>query len=313
MVSPEQEVREAAHDATLKTKSFIVDVRSSRKLYDAFKEYVDGTMQQEELSQQERYFVDETMREFKRSGLELPDDVLLRVKKIKKEISQLSLEFAKNIAGDTTTIVVNDTNALAGLDDSFIDELKQTRNGRYILGLDYPTYHAVMENCIVSQTRKALYEAFSSRGYPANEDVLKELIAKRDLLANLLGYESYAQYDLENQMVGTPDRAQAFLDNLMHRAEKKEAQEFALVSHTLPEGVELVDGKFAPWDYTFVKEQYKKKELAVEEHKIAEYFPVERAIKGLLSIYESLKRFLLVSCGQMTCVCCKFLMRIWIF
>lgn len=287
MVSPVQDVRESANDASAKLKSFIVDVRSSRKLYNAFKEYVEGNMQHEELSAEERYFVDQTMREFKRSGLELPDEVLLRVKKIKKEISQLSLDFAQHIAGDTTTIVVKDKDALAGLDDDFIDALKQTPKGRYILGVDYPTYHAVMQNCTVSETRKALYEAFSNRAYPVNEPVLKALIAKRHELSSVLGYESYAQYDLETQMVGTPDRAQEFLDNLMRRAEIKESAEFALISQDLPEGIELVDGKFAPWDYTFVKDRYKKKAFEVDEHAIAEYFSMEKTIQGLLSIYEA--------------------------
>ena len=287
MVSPEAEVREAAHDAFLQVKSFIVDVRSNRRLYDAFKEYVDGAMQHEELSDEERYFIQETMREFKRSGLELPDDQLLHVKKLKKEIAELSLNFSQHIANDAGTIVVHDKDALAGLDEDFIDALKQTRNGRYILGVDYPTYHAVMQNCTVTQTRKALFEAFSSRAYPVNTPVLKELIAKRHELAVALGYENYAQYDLENQMVGTPARAQEFLNNLMQRAEIKEAQEFAVIANDLPTCVELIDGKFAPWDHTFVKEQYKKKMLAVDEHAIAEYFPMEKTIQGLLAIYEA--------------------------
>jgi thimet oligopeptidase len=287
MVSPVEDVREAAHEASVKLKSFIVDVRSSRKLYDAFKEYVDGNMQHENLKDEERYFIEQTMLEFKRSGLQLPDEILLRVKNIKKEISQLSLDFSQHIADDITTIVVSNKDALAGLDDDFIDALKQTRNGRYILGVDYPTYHAVMQNCMVSETRKALYEAFSNRAYPVNEPILKELIAKRDELATLLGYENYAQYDLENQMVGTPERAQEFLDNLMRRAEVKEAEEFKSVSKDLPEGVALIDGKCAPWDHAFVKDRYKKKVLAVDEHAIAEYFPMEKTIQGLLSIYEA--------------------------
>lgn len=285
MVSPEQEVRAAAHDAAVKTKSFIVDIRSSRKLYLALKEYVEGAMQHEQLSEQEHYFIQETMREFKRNGLDLPDDQLAQVKKLKKEIAQLCLDFNQHIADDATKIVVEGKDAFAGLDDDFIDALKLTKNGRYLVGVDYPTYHAVMQYCTVSQTRKALYEAYSNRAYPINDNVLKELIAKRHHLAQLLGYESYAHYDLENQMVGTPERAQAFLDTLMQRAEIKETQEFTQISNEA--AVQLVDGKFAPWDYAFAKEQYKKNTMALDEQLLAEYFPMEKTIQGLLAVYEA--------------------------
>jgi thimet oligopeptidase len=287
MVSPEEEVRKAAHDAALSVKSFIVDIQSSRKLYEAFKEYVEGNMQREELSAEERYFIQETMNEFKRNGLELPDDVLLRLKSIKKEINQLSLDFNQHIAEDTSAIIVNSKEELVGLDDDFIDALRLTRDGRYIVGVDYPTYFAVMERCTVSATRKALHEAFENRAYPINEPILQELIAKRDEYAVVLGYENYAQYDLENQMVQSPERAQVFLDTVLQRADVKEAQEFAQIFKELPEGVELIDGKFAPWDYRFMSDRYKKQHFAVDEHAIAEYFPMEKTIQGLLAIYEA--------------------------
>lgn len=287
MVSPEAPVREAARNASLTLRSFIVDVQGNKKIYNAFKEYVDGAMQHEKLSAQERYFIDEKMRDFKRNGLELSDDLLMQVKTLKKEIAQLSLDFNYAIAQDTSAVIIDTKDALAGLDDDLINSLKQTRSGGYILGVDYPTYHAVMQNCTVTETRKALWHAFHARAYPVNEKRLTDLITKRDELARLLGYASFAQYDLENQMSGSPERVQIFLESLIRRAESKETSEFDKLSKELPAGITLVDGKFLPWDYAFVKEQYKKKVLAVDEHAMAEYFPVEKTLRGLLDVYEA--------------------------
>jgi thimet oligopeptidase len=286
MVSPQEDIREAAHEASAKIKAYVVDVMSNKKLYEAFKAYVDGNMQHETLTDEQQYFLDEKMKEFKRNGLELSDDQLSQVKQLKKEINQLSQVFAKNIATDNSAIIVS-KDELAGLSNDFIDGLKVTRDGNYVVGVDYPTYHNVMQNCTNAQTRKKLYLAFSNRAYPANEPILKSIITKRDQLAKLLGFESYAQLDLDNQMVQSPERAQSFLNHLIMRASKKEAQEFADMAAALPASVELVENKLYPWDIAFVKEQYKKQKFAVDELEIAEYFPVEKTIEGLLSIYES--------------------------
>lgn len=285
MVSPLDDVRKAAHDASVTMKNAVIDIRSHRKIYRAFTEYVQGTMAGEELSSQERYFIEQTMLSFKRNGLHLPDDQLATVKVLQKDIAALSADFARHIAEDTSAIWV-EQDELAGLESDFITALKRTQNGRYRVGVDYPTYFAVMQRCSVAQTREKLWRAFHARAYPANEHILQELIAKRDELAHLLGYASYAHYDLENQMVGTPERADAFLDMLLERSSVKEAQEFRALTADLPEGIELIDGKLAPWDYAFVKERAKKK-LQLDDQEIAHYFPVEKALEGLLAIYET--------------------------
>ncbi len=286
MVSPEKSIRDASHEALATIKAFLIDVMSNRKLYQAFKTYVDGNMQQEELSDEERYFIDEIMKKFKRNGLELADDELEQVKKLKKEIDELSLQFAKNIATDNRTITVS-KDELAGLDDDFINTLKTSKDGEFILGVDYPTYFNVMENCTNSDTRKKLYLAFSNRAYPSNEQVLQNLLAKRDQLAKLLGFASYADFDLDDQMVQSLEQAQSFLDKLVKRAAGKEAQEFADLTQSLPDGVVLNEGKLLPWDSAFAKQHYKKQKFDIDEQKIAEYFPVEQTIEGLLAIYES--------------------------
>lgn len=286
LVSPDEAIRDACHKASAEIRAFLVDVVSNKRLYEAFKAYVDDGVQHDTLTDEERYFIDETMKEFKRAGLDLPNEKLDEVKKLKKEINELSLAFAKNIATDNRTITVA-KDELAGLDDDFINALKTTQDGAYILGVDYPTYYNVMQNCTNANTRKKLYLAFSNRGYPVNEQVLQDILKKREELAKLLGFEHYAEFDLDNQMVQTIERAQSFLDNLIKRSAAKEAQEFADMTQTLPEGVKLVNGKLQPWDAHFVHENYKKRAFDLDEQKIAEYFPVEQTLEGLLAIYES--------------------------
>lgn len=285
MVYTDAAMRDAARNANMQISAFYVDEISNNKaLYDAIKSYAAAT--QESLSDEQRYFITETLVDFKRSGLDLPADKRDIVAGIKKELADLSLAFEMNIASDDKTVLVVQEN-LAGLDDDFIASLKKTQDGKYVLGMDYPTYFAIMENCSIENTRQELYRTFENRAYPMNESVLKTIIAKRDELARTLGFESFAQLDLENQMAKTPARVEAFLNELIKRSHEKEAQEFAQLVAVLPESVTLTaQGTIKPWDGAYIRAQYKKKHFNLDERIVAEYFPMEQTIQQLLHIYE---------------------------
>lgn len=286
LLSPDEAIRNAAHEYVLKIQEFWVDqLFNNKALYLAFKAYVDSNSQQEDLSQEQRYFLTETIKDFERAGLGLPDEQLDKVRALKKEIAAISLDFERNIAQDKSSITVSSQD-LTGLTGDFISNLEQTDDGKFILGVDYPTYFNVMDNCAVAATRKNLYYAFMNRAYPANEALLKKLIAKRDELAKLLGYDSFAHLDIDDQMAQTPERAQSFIKDLIQRSRNKVANEIAMLTQELPTSVLLTaDGKIQPWDFAFLKNEYKKKHFAIDERKIAEYFPMKQTVEQLLDIY----------------------------
>jgi len=285
MVHPDEVMRNAGQMAVKTLQEFSVDEISNNKaLYLACKAYVDGRMKDEQLTDEERYYITETMKNFERAGLNLPDEKLNQVKQIKKELADLSLKFNKEIAADNRTISVS-KEALAGMPDDFVAQLKQDDNGLYIVGVDYPTYFSIMENCTVTDTRKKLYRAFMQRAYPANESILKAIVQKRTELAELLGYDTYADLDLSNQMVESVSNARTFLTELMENSSQKAEKEFQELIKELPESVILSESKLQPWDVNFVQNQYKKQKLNVDELKIAEYFPMEQTVESLLEVY----------------------------
>ena len=287
MLSPEKEIRDAAHKSLLEIQKFWVDqISNNVKLYKAFKAYAHGNAKQETLTEEEKYFISETLQDYKRSGLDLPEEQLEKVKTLQKELGRLGLTFEANIAQDKSSIIVPEQ-ALAGVDKTFIQGLEKTENGNYILRMDYPTYFTIMDNCHIEETRKKLYLAFNNRAYPANEAILKQIIEKRDELAKMLGFASYAHLDLDDQMAQTPQKAESFLSRLHKKASTKAQNEFDLLCKNLPNSVQLTeDKKIKAWDARYIKNLYKKKHLQVDEQKIAEYFPAEKTIAKLLTTYE---------------------------
>ncbi len=286
-VSPQEDIRKAASDALKKLSEFEVDwIAGNVDLYKAFKEYAQNQAQAEELRDNQRYFVDETMKGFKRAGLELPEQTREKVKKIQKELVDLGLAFSTNVATDNRTIEVSKTD-LVGMDTDFIDALKKNDNGNYIVDVNMPNYFAILADCSVENTRKRMYREFRNRAYPKNVAILKKIIAKRDELAKLLGYKSYAHINLDNQMMKAPERAYKFIEDILVKLNRKEQQEFVRFTKDLPDSVALTDaGKFKVWDISFVHNQYKKKYLDVDENKLSEYFQLEETLSAMFKLYE---------------------------
>jgi thimet oligopeptidase len=282
---PQADMRDAATMQQSRINAFMVDISADKQLYQAVKAYTLDGAQKEDLNDEQRYVLDTMMRDFKRSGLELPDAQLEQVKALSKEITDLGKLFDKNLGEDKSFITV-DAAGLDGVSPEFVASLKKDAEGNYILGVDYPTIAQVMEHATSSDTRKRLYLAFDNRAYPANEEVLKQIAAKRHELAQLLGFSSYAAYDLDNQMVKSVEHATKFIDNLIGRAGIKEAQEFKELITDLPAGVTLSpDGKMYPWDIGYSRAYIKKKKYSIDERVVAEYFPVEHALQGMLNLY----------------------------
>ena len=284
LLSPDDAIRNAAHDAYISIQAFWVDhLVSNKALFNAFVAY--AAKNDEQLSDQQRYFLNDTINSFKREGLSLPDETLALVNILRKELASLSADFDRNIAQDNSSITVT-REELTGLEDDFVNTLTKTADGLYTLGVDYPTYFRVMENCSITETRKKLYIAFNNRAYPINDGLLKTIITKRDELAKLLGYVDFAHCDIDDQMAHTPERAQAFVTDLAQKAFEKVRAEIATLTENLPESIVLTkDGKIQPWDFAYLENNYKKTHFNIDEQKIAEYFPMQNTVDELLDIY----------------------------
>ncbi len=287
MVHPQKDMRDACHEASLTIQKYFVDAFHQKALFQAFKDYVEENGKKENLSAESKYYLEESMQDFKRDGLDLPQEQLDKVKQLRKEMAELKLNFETNIAQDKSSIVVEEKD-LAGVGHDVLQGLAKDGQGRYILRCDNPTYIEVVEHCSCEQTRKKLFFAYNNRAYPENEKILIELIAKRQELSQLLGFRDFAALNIDDTMAKTPERVESFLLDLIKRSAKKSHDEIELLSKDLPEGAALDNnGQFDAWSLPYAKTYYKKKYLSIDEHEIAEYFPVEKAIEGVFDIYQS--------------------------
>jgi thimet oligopeptidase len=285
LVHPSAEMRATCDDAQNDLqKTLVGTLYSHPELYEAFAAVQSS---QEDLSSAEKYYLQKGMDELKEMGCHLSLEKRELVSALRTEINELSLIFEKNIREDNSELFVT-RQELAGLENDFIESLTQNEKGEYRLTCDYPIYFPVAQHCSIASTRKQMYNLFNNRAYPANEEVLHKIIAKRDQLAKALGFNSYADYDLNSEMVGKVEKATTFLNNLQQGVSSKLIKEVEALKASLPASVELTpDGKIHAYDASFLATQYKKENLSLDDRKISEYFPLENTLKGLISVYES--------------------------
>lgn len=277
--------QEAEKQYVILQNFFMEQVESNQALYEVFKTYAQNVAPQESLSPEETRLLKTIMDDFTRAGLALSETDRLRVLELRKRCSELESTFQRLVSEDDSKLILS-KEQLAGIDEAFLASLPK-EGDLYVLAMNYPVQSMVMSYCTNQETRKAYYKLFANRAYPANVPVLEELIAKRNEFAQLLGFESYAQYDVANQMVKTPEHAWEFENNLLPRALEKSQQEFAQLTEHLPEGIQLTaDGKLERWNSGYVSTHFKKKKYSIDEHAFAEYFPMQSTIAGLISIYE---------------------------
>jgi thimet oligopeptidase len=288
-VNPQKEIRDSAHNAMIELQAFTVkEISTNKELYKAIKYYYDNQFkkERENLSKEEIYFLEETIKSFERSGLNLPDDKLEQVRTLLKEINKLQLDFEQNINNDESKIEVT-LEELKGTPQQIINSLEKSTDGKYIVRTDYPTVFGIMQHGENQETRKRVQQIFSNRAYPQNYSILREMLIKKNELAKLLGYRDFAHFDLEENMAKSPENVKNFINNISNKAKIKAKKEIELFTKDLKDKT-LFDesGKIKPWNTGYILNEYKKNYLQLDEKEVSKYFPLENTIKELLDIYQ---------------------------
>jgi len=289
MASPDEQVRDAAHQHIQELENFSIEhIAYNVSLYQVLTSCGERVLEEEDIADHQRRYIRDTLDAYAKRGLHLPHEQRQQAMEISKQLVDVTLRFERNIQQDKSSITAT-REQLAGVDQEFIQSLERVDEDTYQLTMDYPTYFRVMENVQVADTRYRMWKAFNNRAYPENREVLREIIALRDRFARLVGYSDYAHLDIdEQQMANSPERVRSFLDEMIDRTAPAFRQEFQAFKKNLPASVTLdAQGRLQPWDVAFVKNAYKKAQYDIDETELAAYFPLEHTLDKLLRIYET--------------------------
>ncbi|KAF0852939.1 mitochondrial neurolysin [Andalucia godoyi] len=285
-VSSSKETRDACTEARRLLSAYAVEAGMRLDVFQAVKSVFDNMQASGEyagLSETDRRLVDRFMRDYRRNGLDKPDDIRERIKEVKKELNELSINFGRELAEDQTSFEVSRAD-LAGMPEEFIANLKKNGDDKFVLTLDYPVMFPILKNCKVEETRKKMEFTYGNRCAEKNIPSMQSIIQLRQELASLLGYDSYSDYALEVRMAKTVPNVMSFLQNLHAKLVPLAEEE----KRTLLDLEERTRGQkeMNAWDFNYLMEQFKEKNFSINENELSQYFPTDHVIKGMFDIYQ---------------------------
>lgn len=282
-VSTDPAERERGTIAEQHLNNWLIELGKREDLYNAVKTYA-GT--NPDLEGEEARLLQFMLRDYKRAGMELPAEERATLAEIQKEISRLGIEFEKNIREDETALFFT-REELAGTGDEFIDRLPRSV-GLYVVSMDNPTFLRIMDWCENETTRQRVWTAYKRRGGQKNVRILENILALRAQSAAMLGYDTYADYEIEIKMAKDDETVAEFYEKLRPLVRIKALKDFDELLTAKREHTGDSHANLWPWDQSFYKQYLLRTKYDVDSEIVRQYFPMESVMDGLFSITQSL-------------------------
>ncbi|XID74600.1 M3 family metallopeptidase [Alkanindiges sp. WGS2144] len=264
-------------------------------LYQAY-EIVQSSAEFVQLSTAQQGAIQLAIRDFKLSGVALEGDAKQRYAQISARLSELSSHFSNHVLDATQAWSMPlDDAQLKGLPASSIALLEQLAQQRGQSGalatLDFPAYLAIMTYADERSLRETIYTAYVTRASELgeaqfdNSELMQEILALRQEMAELLGFVNYAEYSLASKMAPSVTEVKQFLLDL---ADKARQPALAELEQLQQEAKAYAIGQVMPWDTAYLSEKIKLREYNLSQEQLKPYFPAPVVIEGLFKIAEQL-------------------------
>lgn len=274
-------------------------VGQHKPLFEAYQQVADSA-EFANLSSVQQKVINDALRDFKLSGIALGEQDQKRYGEISMRLSELGSKFSNNVLDATSgwTKLVTDENELAGLPQSAIDAAKaaaaEKEQQGYLFTLDIPSYLPVLTYCDNAKLREEMYVAFTTRasdqgpnaGEWDNSEVINETVALRHELANLLGFDSFADKSLATKMAEEPKQVISFLEDLAAKSKPQAERDLAQLRAFAQDNYQAQD--LQAWDLPYYGEKLKQHTYAISDEELRPYFPEDKAVNGLFEVVSRL-------------------------
>ena len=291
--SPDAALRDAA-EAGIKTVSdWSVAIDYREDVYKAIDAYAKT---EPKLAGEEARLLADTIRDYRRAGLALPDADRKEVEAMRKELASLATDFGTNVTKATAHVTFTRAE-LAGVPEDFLNSSKvKTGDDEYTVAADEAyQYELVMDNARLPNTRQAIYVARDSRAKDTNVPIFNEMLSLRNRIALKLGYQSWDDFQTEVKMAKTGAAAERFIDDLITQTQPKFDAEVAEMEtlklkdywqgYGATRGHDTFRGVFT-WDARYYTNQFMKARYQIDTEALRVYFPYKNVLDGMFRIYE---------------------------
>jgi len=269
-------VRDAGNDAEQRLSTWTTGLMARREVFDAVNA-VDASG----LDGLERRSYGEWLRDLHRAGHALNESDRGRVLELRERLIQLQVDYARNVAEykDHLEVPVSDLDALPR---NYVESLEAGEaEGTVKVTLDYPAYVPFIEQSPNREQRRQLQSKYLNRSVEANRPLLEEAIAIRSELAEVLGYDNWADFSMEVKMAN-PGAVNELYDSVIPGLTKLGIAERTTLEELL--GEDHPGATLQPWDRNYYHTVQQRRDFGIDPNDVAEYFPLERVIDGMLDV-----------------------------
>lgn len=252
------------------------------------------------LDQAQQLIINNEIRDFTLAGIDLPADKKERYANIQQQLSHASTKFEENILDCTAAWehLITDESKLDGLPQHFIESAKnkaeQNKQTGWLLTLDTPSVIMVTQYAKNRNVRQTVYQAFCTRASEQpphdikydNTNTINEILKLKLELAQLLGFNNYAEHSLATKMMSGTQEVLQFLQELIDASTEQATQETKELIEFAKNNLQIEN--LEAWDTAFASEQFRLQQYNISQEELRPYFPANSVIQGLFNIAQTL-------------------------
>lgn len=258
------------------------------------------------LDAEQKMLLTEKYRMFALNGANLPEEKKEVYRKLTADISMRSLQFSQNKLKDTNDFIlhITDEQDLEGLPESLLDMARHDAKDKdmdgYVFTLQGPSYIQFMTYSKRRNLRKEMYMAYNTIGLRDNDrnnsEVVRQVVDLKRQKAQMLGFNTYADYALTRRMAEKPDNVYKLLNDLLNAYMPKAKEELEEVKGIYYDEMNVKenelaaddDRRFMPWDHTYYSNILKEKKYSLNSEMLRPYFNLENVKKGVFGLATTL-------------------------
>ncbi|WP_447641755.1 MULTISPECIES: M3 family metallopeptidase [Chitinophagaceae] len=262
------------------------DITLNQALFEKVK-YVHDHTDEQELNEEQYRLLDKTYKSFTRNGALLSDEDKQKLRIIDKELSGLTVRFSQNVLQETNayTLHITDEKDLEGLPDSIREMAHEDAEKRelegWIFTLQFPSMVPFMKFAKNRELRKQMAIASGERAYKNNdcnnEQIIHRIVALRNERAQLLGFNTHADFVLEERMAKSPETVLHFLNDLLQKAKPFAEKEIAVLKEMASkDSIETMQG----YDHNYYAEKLREAKYDISDEALKPYFSLEKVLQA---------------------------------
>lgn len=288
------EIQNIAQKVSPMLTEFSSKISQNEALFERIKTVFDQKNQYA-LNPEQQMLLNETYKGFVRSGALLNESDKKKLEKLNMELSVKSLQFGQNVLAATNDyfLHITDKQKLKGIPDTVLEQYAQEATERnldgYVITLQYPSYLPAVTYAENRELRKELTIANGKKSFDGkswdNQELIKEIVSLRQEKSQLLGYENYAAFVLEERMAKSPLAVQKFLNELLEKATpfaQKEIEELRILAKA--DHIE----EMQIWDHAYYAEKLRKQKFDLNDEELKPYFQLNKVEEAVFGLAEKL-------------------------